>query len=187
MLFVQLEDLTGRIEVLVFPLVFPKYLEENPNIWMEEKILLVSGKLNDRDGTPKLLCRQAKEIYLDKPNAFSDAPEENLTKAPNQNYSASFSGDANQPQQNSENFSENSNDDNLYIKLSSNADSKILKKLKEMLSVSEKGNCRVFITIDPDNSEENPQRIETPFQIKYSQSLVDVLEGLVGRDRIKME
>jgi DNA polymerase-3 subunit alpha len=179
MLFVQMEDLTGRIEVLVFP----KYLEENPNIWMEEKILLVSGKLNDRDGTPKLLCRQAKEINLDKPNAFSNAPTENLSETPNQNYSASFSDNENQPQQNSE----NSNGDNLYIKLSSSADSKILKKLKEMLSVSEKGNCRVFITIDSDNSEENPQRIETPFQIKYSQSLADVLEGLVGRDRIKME
>ena len=183
MLFVQMEDLTGRIEVLVFP----KYLEENPNIWMEEKILLVSGKLNDRDGTPKLLCRQAKEIHLDKPNVFSNAREENLTEAPNQNYGASFSVNENQPQQNSENFSENLADDNLYIKLSSNADSKILKKLKEMLSVSEKGNCRVFITIDSENSEESPQRIETPFQIKYSQSLIDVLEGLVGKDRIKME
>jgi DNA polymerase-3 subunit alpha len=186
MLFVQLEDLTGRIEVLVFP----KYLEENPNVWIEEKVLLVSGKLNDRDGTPKLLCRQAKEINLDNPNAFSSAPEENLSEAnlaemPNQNYSASFPSGENQLRQNSEKSSENSKGDNLYVKLSSNADSKILKKLKEMLSVSEKGNCRVFITIDSNDSEENPQRIETPFQIKYSQSLVDVLEGLVGKDRIE--
>ncbi|HEB01416.1 MAG TPA: DNA polymerase III subunit alpha, partial [Candidatus Portnoybacteria bacterium] len=58
MIFVQLEDLTSKIEVLVFPSI----LEKNPDVWREDKIVLVSGKLSDKDGTLKLLCNNAKEI-----------------------------------------------------------------------------------------------------------------------------
>ena len=58
MLFVKLEDLTSRMEVLVFP----KVLAKNPNIWQEEKILLVRGRLSDKDGTMKILCEEAIEI-----------------------------------------------------------------------------------------------------------------------------
>lgn len=58
MLFVELNDLSSKIEVLVFPSV----LERNPTVWQEDKIILVSGKLSDRDGSFKMLCDEAKEI-----------------------------------------------------------------------------------------------------------------------------
>ncbi len=52
MLFVELEDPTGRIEALVFPRV----LEQTATAWQEERIVLVSGRLSDRDGNLKVLC-----------------------------------------------------------------------------------------------------------------------------------
>ena len=58
MLFVQMEDLTARTEVLVFP----KLLAKNPALWQEEKILIVRGRLSDKDGAPKILCEDATEI-----------------------------------------------------------------------------------------------------------------------------
>jgi len=58
MLFVKLEDLTARIEVLVFPRV----LAQNPSIWQEDKILMIRGRLSDKDGEPKILCEEAKEV-----------------------------------------------------------------------------------------------------------------------------
>lgn len=58
MLFVKMEDLTSRTEVLVFP----KVLEKNPAVWQEEKILLVRGRVSDKDGLPKILCEDAVEI-----------------------------------------------------------------------------------------------------------------------------
>ena len=58
MLFVKLEDLTARTEVLVFP----KILARNPGLWQEEKILMVRGRLSDKDGVPKILCEEAVEI-----------------------------------------------------------------------------------------------------------------------------
>lgn len=58
MLFVKLEDLTSRTEVLVFP----KVLARNPTLWQEDKVLMIRGRLSDKDGTPKILCEEAVEI-----------------------------------------------------------------------------------------------------------------------------
>ncbi len=61
MLFVQIEDTSGQIEVLVFPSV----LKETREIWQEDKIIICDGKLNDRDGTAKLLVNNVREITLE--------------------------------------------------------------------------------------------------------------------------
>jgi len=58
MLFVEIEDLTGRIEALVFPNV----LEQTATAWQEERIVLVSGRLSDRDGNLKILCDSVKVL-----------------------------------------------------------------------------------------------------------------------------
>ena len=58
MIFSWIEDLTGKIETVVFPNV----LEANPEAFVENKVLVISGKLNDRDGIPKLLCDTVRPI-----------------------------------------------------------------------------------------------------------------------------
>ena len=58
MLFLELEDITDKIEVLVFP----SSLERNPTVFQEDKIVMVKGRINDRDGTVKVLCDEAEEI-----------------------------------------------------------------------------------------------------------------------------
>lgn len=61
MLFLQIEDLSDKIEVLIFP----KVLERNPSIFKEENVVLVKGTLNDRDGELKLLCDTIEELKLE--------------------------------------------------------------------------------------------------------------------------
>jgi len=58
MLFLNLEDLTDKIEVVVFPGV----IERNPTAFQENKIVLVSGRVDNRDGVPKLICEGIEEI-----------------------------------------------------------------------------------------------------------------------------
>ncbi len=58
MLFVTLEDLTGKIEALVFA----GLLDKNPIIWQEGKILIISGRLSDKDEQFKILCDEAEEL-----------------------------------------------------------------------------------------------------------------------------
>lgn len=55
MLFVHLEDLMGKTEVLVFPSVLTKTQE----LWVEGASVLVKGKVSDKDGERKILADSA--------------------------------------------------------------------------------------------------------------------------------
>ncbi|MBU4274698.1 DNA polymerase III subunit alpha [Patescibacteria group bacterium] len=58
MLFLSLEDLTNKIEVVVFPTV----IEKNPAVFQENKIVFVKGKVDNRDGEVKILADEVEEI-----------------------------------------------------------------------------------------------------------------------------
>jgi len=58
MLFMNLEDLNNKIEVVVFP----SAIERNPTIFQENKIVFVSGRVDMRDGIPKIICEAAEEV-----------------------------------------------------------------------------------------------------------------------------
>ena len=66
MAFVTVEDLRGRIEMLVFPNV----LENTGTVWQEEKVILADGKLSDKDGTFKFIVEDAKVINRQEVEEF---------------------------------------------------------------------------------------------------------------------
>ncbi|WP_161937494.1 OB-fold nucleic acid binding domain-containing protein [Alkalithermobacter thermoalcaliphilus] len=59
MAFVEIEDLYGVIEVIIFPSIFKKYM----NLIKEDNILYVKGKLSIKeDENPKLIASEFKEV-----------------------------------------------------------------------------------------------------------------------------
>ena len=58
MLFVSVEDLSEKMEVVVFPSV----AEASSAIFQENKIVMVSGRMDSKDGVPKLICEEVEEI-----------------------------------------------------------------------------------------------------------------------------
>ena len=58
MLFVNLEDMTDRIELVVFP----SMTEQNQGIFQENKIVFITGKTDIKDGSPKIICDSVEEI-----------------------------------------------------------------------------------------------------------------------------
>ncbi len=58
MLFAEIEDHTGSIEVVVFPRV----LTATASAWIAETVVLVRGKLSDRDGIPKVLADHVVQV-----------------------------------------------------------------------------------------------------------------------------
>jgi DNA polymerase-3 subunit alpha len=58
MLFVEIEDLSGKIEVVVFNRV----LEQTAGSWQQDRIVLVGGRLSDHGGNLKILCDNVKII-----------------------------------------------------------------------------------------------------------------------------
>ena len=58
MLFVQMEDMTGRAEALVFP----RTLKTTEIVWREGTIAIIKGTVSDKDGSLKILCDDATKI-----------------------------------------------------------------------------------------------------------------------------
>jgi DNA polymerase-3 subunit alpha len=67
MAFVQLEDLQGSIEVVVFPSVY----ERTRELWEADKILIVRGRVDVRGREPKIICESVQDYVI-----VSDLPEE---------------------------------------------------------------------------------------------------------------
>ena len=61
MLFVSIEDSTDSVELLVFP----KILEQNSILWQDENMMVVTGKVSDKDGQAKILVEKG-EILSEK-------------------------------------------------------------------------------------------------------------------------
>ncbi len=74
MLFVRIEDLTAGIEVLVFP----RLLEQQPELWQENKVLLIEGNVSDKDGIPKILADKAMELNKENLEQLSPLPQKRL-------------------------------------------------------------------------------------------------------------
>ncbi len=58
MIFSWVEDTSAKIEVVAFPNI----LEANPEAFKENNVLVIRGKLSDRDGIPKLMCDDVRAI-----------------------------------------------------------------------------------------------------------------------------
>ena len=60
MLFTKLEDWANKIEVIVFP----DMLEKNPEIWREDNIVIVQGRVSERNGNLSIICDSAQELKI---------------------------------------------------------------------------------------------------------------------------
>ncbi|HPL28599.1 MAG TPA: DNA polymerase III subunit alpha, partial [Anaerolineae bacterium] len=57
MAFVQVEDLAGAVEVVVFPRTY----EETRDLWAEDRLVVVKGKADVREGRASVICDAARE------------------------------------------------------------------------------------------------------------------------------
>jgi DNA polymerase-3 subunit alpha len=60
MAFVHLEDIQGSIEVVVFP----RTHAETRDLWQEDKIVIVRGKVDAERREPSLLCESARDYVM---------------------------------------------------------------------------------------------------------------------------
>ncbi len=61
MLFVKLEDLTSKAEIVVFPGVIENY----PNAFEENKIVFITGKVDHRNNEPKVIAYEVEEVVTE--------------------------------------------------------------------------------------------------------------------------
>ncbi|MFO7807661.1 MAG: OB-fold nucleic acid binding domain-containing protein, partial [Candidatus Moraniibacteriota bacterium] len=157
MYFATLEDGVGKIEALIFP----KTVDRNPDLWQEEKIVLLKGKLSDKDNEYKLLCEDGilvdgKELaeFKKNPEAYSG-----LDKNGNKNNS-------NKPKRKRE---------KIVLFIDNNFPQEGLRKIYQIINSAEKGETSIFLALDG-----TAKRLEIPGRIKNNSEVVNQLINLVG-------
>src|SRR3989339_48508 len=82
MMFITLEDTAGSVEVLVFP----KILESTRDFWQEGEMVIVQGKISEKDSAPKILCDNVKilnpEVLAQQILTLMIAPEKSSMAIP---------------------------------------------------------------------------------------------------------
>ena len=58
MFFIKIEDISGKIEVIVFP----NTAEQCSSIMQKDKIVLLSGRVDCKDGVTKLIAETIEEL-----------------------------------------------------------------------------------------------------------------------------
>ncbi len=58
MIFSQLEDTNSKVELIVFN----DLIQKNPALWQENSIVIVKGRVNEKDGVPKIICQEVTPV-----------------------------------------------------------------------------------------------------------------------------
>ncbi|MFH0830598.1 MAG: OB-fold nucleic acid binding domain-containing protein, partial [Parcubacteria group bacterium] len=157
MLFVQLDDFSGTTEALVFP----SLLRENPELFVEDAVLTVRGKVSDKDGTIKILANSASPF---DPEALA---RENPVAQP---APALKSAPALQPA-----------GDFVELLLEQAFTAERLKQLKATLEGLPSGTSVVHLRIKEGVRE---RRIQTAYKIARQPAVLQQLESIVGKGRV---
>lgn len=192
MLFVTIEDIDSRMGLLVFP----KVLEETGSLWEEEKVILATGKVSDKDGNFKILLDSAKVITPQELEKFkrilatqniNGTNYNNSTNSPvrhpeldprssegsHQKYHASDSSFRSGETQNDGNKSK------LIITLPPNFSKEILIKLSAHFDKCQLGSMKVYLNI-------GSTKLETPYCIKEIDDIEQDLKNIVPEGKIEI-
>ena len=161
MLFVTIEDLSGRIELLVFP----KTLERLEGLFGEDKVILTEGKLSDKDGNFKLIVDDAKEITQSEMENFKRIQ---ATRKVNEQLATNHRQDE-----------INNKKARLLITLPDKSSKDILQKLSQFFDKCTLGGMKVYVSV-------NGSRLETPYCIEHFEGLQESLKKLIPEGRIEM-
>lgn len=186
MLFVKMEDATAGVEILVFP----KILELNRDVWQEDKIVIVQGRLSDKDGELKILCQTAMELTLDNlEESFKKMAE--LAKNNNQNQNGyRHNGYSNGYNRNNGYSNGNSRPVSnpkpplkakgiVFVTLAALDNPALAQNLKSIFG-HYPGQYQVYLLV-------KGQKIKTNFLIDYSQSVKGAIEEIAGAGSVKLD
>jgi len=153
MAFATIEDRTGGIEVLVFT----KLLESTNDLWQEDKILIIDGKVSDKDGAVKILGDSALEYDpINPPPPLTDRP-----------------GSNDRPPR------------SITIRVPAKATKRTFLDLKTVLEKVRKGRTEVYLEIQRDNG--NKDKVKTSYTVSFSPFLGGRIKDLLGPDSYAVE
>ena len=173
MVFAKLEDRSGEIELVVFPKAYEKSVEQ----WVEDKVIIVQGKISskDREGKSTSTC----QVMVDSSReiSYESAKSYKPMKGGAKNQEVRIDTAAAQVEtmrKSNVNIASG-----VLLRLESPSDQTKLMKIKEILG-NFKGSDAAFVVI----GDADPRRIKLPFKVTVSDELLIRLEQVLGADNV---
>ncbi|MDD5043501.1 MAG: DNA polymerase III subunit alpha [Patescibacteria group bacterium] len=168
MLFAKIEDGGGSTEAIVFP----KLLQNTYALWQDGKMVILNGRISDKDGEVKILVERAEELTSENKEVvyqkfYSQYPSIDISHRPDFSPKTSV---ADLTARNIPQFS-------IIINLPASANGQVIKKLKEFC-FRYPGERKVFLKIT--GNSESVKTIETNFKISFNDEIKSGLEEIAG-------
>lgn len=143
MYFCWFEDHTGKTELIVFP----KVIEESPDLWVVSNVLLVRGKVSTKDGQVKVIVDKAIKLEENMEGADIQVVDPLITQSVRVEQDGTV---------------------NIFIPRGTTTEA--LNDIKYKLAAN-KGDAPVFVYVP--NGPSGPKKVKLPFGIKYTEKLGD--------------
>lgn len=158
MMFCKLEDTSGDTEAVVFPRV----LRDNPGLWAEDRVVIVSGRPSEKDGKMNMLVETAFELT---PGNIAEVASSSLSLEPPLTPPCPK---GEEPR-------------SVTLRVRAKLPETILLKLRRVLD-AHPGDYAVCFLIEDVGGE---RRIKTSSHIAFNDTVMKELEGVLGRDTVR--
>lgn len=170
MAFIKLEDLTGEIEVILFPQAY----QQTVGLWERDRIVLVRGKVNGRekDGQAsteaKVMVDDARQITTEQAEAYQPTGKKKRTPKPVSKGVKTVAA------------AEKRVNPRVYIRLNSTSDQDKLLSLKQAID-NHQGDTEVVLVL---GEAAQKQAIKLPGGIDHTSDGLEELKTLVGEENL---
>ena len=165
MVFATIEDMQKSMEAVVFP----KKFSENSEIWREDNVVMVEGKINNKEGALKILVDKVEEI-----GEQMTMIGEPLKK---DNYQQNWQKKPEKPKKLLKNEIKK-----LYLSIPNQGSKEILSQIKEII-LKYPGNNPVVLKLYTNG---NTQLVETKTKVSDSKEMTESLEKVLGKNKIEI-
>ena len=171
MAFVRLEDVTGEIEVVVFP----KLLKDHATVWQRDQVVKMSGRVSGKDKggavmvSPKFLPDSAEIISHKLVEGYQKTglkKDFEVPKVKNSRSSKNKNNDGTQQTQSAK----------LYVRIANPDDSEKLINIKKTIE-TKTGETEVVLVLGTDDIK---QVIRLPHKITIDEETIRDIAGIVG-------
>lgn len=175
MVFAMIEDLSGKCEAIVFP----RTLNDTPDRWDVDKVLVVSGRPQDKDGSLKILVETAYEVTPD-----------NIDEIVGGNVKSQMS-DVENPENVGERIDASGSDimssipeppKSISVHVRATMPETVILKLRRVFD-ERRGPYPVFFLIDDVDGQ---RRIKSSAKIGWSEEIVKEIEAILGPGTVKI-
>ena len=190
MIFAQMEDLAGKLEVIVFP----RTLEDSRDLWFSGAKLIVEGKVSTKDDSIKLLAEKVYRVEdFVKMIGDGNAAKEYVSSRQKLDFGLKNNPPPKAGKQNNNEIEKQGNNGSSEIissgKLFLNLDNSlnlglVVPRLNLILGESTNGYVAVILKVI--NGEKNSAKeLQTQYKIKFTVNLKRRLEEIFGAERLK--